>query len=231
MTIKSHKTILNLFFCTLALITLSACNAGGGGGAGATFAIDSGPVDPTIGYQASAADEIPPDDGWRKALSDARTTEYKASGGADRIGAAYAYARGYTGEGTIISMMMTQPIDSGHTDLSATGKLIDGYKSATNADRTNPDTTASAGTCAGATNCGDDILGTHIAALIAGESDDEGVQGIAYNAKIKPIYLNPNDLAFDSTLTLDTLQKREAESVLARANRARAIAAASGMVD
>ena len=77
MTIKSHKTILNLFFCAFALITLSACNAGGGGGgAGATFAIDPGPVDPTIGYQASAADEIPPDDGWVKALSDARTTEY-----------------------------------------------------------------------------------------------------------------------------------------------------------
>ena len=122
-------------------------------------------------------------------------------------------------------MMMAQPIDSGHTDLA--NQRIKGYKSATNADRTNPDSTASAGTCAGATACGDDILGTHIAALIAGESRNGGVQGIAYNAKIKPIHLNPSDLAFDSSIDALALAAREPFAVIARANRAKAIEEAS----
>ena len=196
MTIKSHKTILNLFFCTLALITLSACNAGGGGGgAGATFAIDTGPVDPSTGYQPSASDEIPPDDGWRKALSDARTTEYKASTGADRIGAAYAHARGYTGEGITVSIIGWD-IDRTHADLSATGKLIKGYGfDSGRVPYTDSTEIENAGTCAGG-GCQTSRLffktPTHIAALIAGESGngdnaEPTIQGIAYNAQIKPL--------------------------------------------
>ena len=196
MSIKS-PFILNLFFAAFALIALSACNVStdSGGKSAFTNLCDPlitecltnqplYPVDPSTGYQP-ANTETPPTGGWVEALKAARTPEYQASKGADRIGAAYAHARGYTGEGTTISMMMTQPIDSGHTDLA--NKRIKGYKSATNDERTNPDTTASAGTCSGETNCGDNILGTHIAAIIAGESGNGGVQGIAYNAKIKPI--------------------------------------------
>ena len=200
MSIKS-PFILNFFFCAFALIALSACTAGGGGDAkqpAFTNLCDPlitecltnqplYPVDPSTGYQP-ANTETPPSDGWVEALKAVRTTEYKASTGADRIGAAYAYARGtqFTGEGTTISMMVLGKIDREHADLR--NQRIDGY------DADADDTTANAGTCAGAGavsggGCGDDILGTHIAALIAGESGNGGVQGIAYNAKVKPINL------------------------------------------
>ena len=217
---KSHKTILNLFFAAFALIALSACTAGGGSDAkqpnfvncASNSSCDPGPVDPSTGYQP-ATSELPQADGWVEALKAERTPEYQASGGADRIGAAYAYARGtqFTGAGIFVANV-GQVVDSTHADLSATGKLIQGYDAngATDSDRT----ATNAGKCAGATACGDNILGTHIAALIAGESGNGGVQGIAYNAKIKPINIyKDNGRAVINDKTVNAIQ------------------AASGMVD
>ena len=226
MTIKFHKTILRFFLCTLALIALSACggSSGGGGGGATTCApnCDPGVEDPTIGYLPSTS-EVPPSGGWVTALDTARSDEYKRSTGADRIGAAYAHARGYTGkmgttENPVIVSTVGKEVDRDHPDLA--GKLVRGYGFHISSGNIVVYSNPNAGTCSGDLEVtvgsdDDDIHGcgtadivtatevlrigrkqaTHIAAIIAGKSDNSGVQGIAYGAQIKPIGLYaPNNL-------------------------------------
>ena len=145
----------------------------------------TGGVDSSTNYQPSNTVE-PPTGGWAAALTTARTDEYDESGGnADQIGAAYAYARGYSGAGITVSFV-GQAIDRTHADLA--GQLIDGYKADTK------DSTANAGSCAGDTagSCpSEHRSSTHIAGIIAGKTgnfvDGGLIQGIAYGAKMKPI--------------------------------------------
>ena len=57
-----------------------------------------------IGNYQPSIYETPPMGGWATALTAARSDEYNNDGGgANRIGAAYAHARGYNGAGIIIS--------------------------------------------------------------------------------------------------------------------------------
>ena len=233
MSIKSHKTILNIFFCALALIALSACTAGGGGGAkqpnfvncASNSSCDPGTADLTTGYLPSTSETPPTEDGWAPALTAERTPEYQASGGADRIGAAYAYARGYTGTGEIVSVV-GQLIERDHKDLA--NQRVTGYGEIYGDDS---DNSAYLGTCTGVTaslsggGCGtastnpstraERKQSTHLAGIIAGESGngDTSIQGIAYNAKIKPINI------YDGF------------GLITGTDRVNAIAAASGMVD
>ena len=159
--------------------------------------------------------EQPPAGGWVAALRTARGGDYHASGGADRIGAAYAHARGYSGiiKGTsnsvTVSIVGESKIDRNHKDLSA--QWVDGYVANSENSR------EYAGTCRGIgthyTNCGavpnnafireKRRQNTHLAGIIAGRSGNGGIQGIAYNAKIKPI-----DIFIDT----DTATIRDAEA-------------------
>ena len=160
----------------------------------------------------------PPSGGWVTALAAERTAEYGPAGGnADRIGLAYAHARGYTGinkdtANPVIVSTVGKEVDRTHPDLI--GQLVQGYGFTADRDANtvvynNPN----AGTCSGTGNvivgndghiygCGTaDTVGaaeflriarkqaTHIAAVIAGKSGngDNTIQGIAYGAKIKPI--------------------------------------------
>ena len=154
-----------------------------------TYVIDI-PTDPTIGNYLPSIYEAPPNGGWVAALDTARSDEYdEAGGGADRIGAAYAHARGYTGAGVIVSMI-TRPIDSTHADLPDSQR-IKGYGFTLVSSTVTANTSETAGTCAGLA-CNGRIPSTHIAGIIAGKSGngdntEPTIQGIAYNAKIKPI--------------------------------------------
>ena len=269
MTIKSNKTILNLFFYAFALIALTACggSSGGGGSAGdtcdksrnfcnlpdqplrsacvrATHDCDGDgtllpdhlalpttitplitytPTDPTdmITTIDSATGVAYTD--WNTAVIAQQTDEYNRAGGAaNQIGAAYAYARGYTGEGVIVSQLGT-PIDREHRDIA--GQLVQGYvapfySSFTGNITVPADTTATAGTCAGAgdssggTCASYTAVATRYGSLIAGKRGNDGVQGIAYNAKIKPV-------------SIITISGTSVNSL----SRAVAIAEASGKVD
>ena len=181
MTINFHKHILNLFLCAFALIALTACggSSGGGGGGATTCApnCDPGVEDPTIGYLPSTS-EVPPSGGWVAALDTARSDEYKRSGGADRIGAAYAHARGarFTGAingdiaNPVIVSTVGKEIDRTHPDLI--GKLIQGYGFHISGGNTVVYNNPNAGTCSGDLNVtigttDDDIHG-------CGTADDDG---------------------------------------------------------
>ena len=126
---------------------------------------------------------------------------------ADQIGAAYAYARGYTGEGVIVSQLGA-PIDRDHTDLA--GQLPTGYTADTCAGAVGGlAVDGTPGTCKPALK-----LSTYTAGIIAGESGNGGIQGIAYGAKIKPVSAITTSGATTNSVALTT-----------------AIAQASGMVD
>ena len=231
MNTKSNKTILNLFLCTLALIALTACGGSSGGGTAAsgpcnnithdcengggarpTYEISDITSDPAIGDYLPSIYEPPPGGAWSTALRTARNTEYKADGGgADRIGAAYAHARGYTGAGIIISSM-GEPVGSDNDDLEVDGKLLTGYTAGSSAGG------SVSGTCA-VTTCGAFTEGTHVAGIIAGASGNGGIQGIAYDARIKPI-----DIATDNIF--QPINDDDRHTKLGSA-----IVAASGMVD
>ena len=175
--------------------------------------------------------EQPPAGGWNAALRTARGGDYHASGGADRIGAAYAHARGYSGiiKGTsnsvTVSIVGEGKVDRYHKDLSA--QLVAGYVA------TNENSDPNAGTCTGIGSYLDAHLyykeacravssnafilekrkqSTHIAGIIAGRSGNGGIQGIAYNAKIKPINIS---------IDTDTATIRNAEAARDVAGSAR----------
>ena len=212
MNTNFHKHILNLFLCAFALIVLSACGGSGGGGGTPTAKkcttncggemMPPPPIDATAAYPVpNLATESPtaidPDTGaayttWEAAIMDIQTNEYKAMGSADQIGAAYAYIRGHTGNGVIVSSM-GGAIASIHDDFigrlvnSGSGTPILGYK----ADGTDNEA-GNAGTCNGGTIACTNIeatnQATHLAGIIVARKEDNfGIQGIAYEAKIKPI--------------------------------------------
>ena len=114
--------------------------------------------------------------------------EYRENSGAEAIGAGIAYERDYTGAGVTVSVI-GGAINRGEPDLA--GALVQGYAASTG------DSSENAGTCEGSdcdTQSSDHS--TYIAAIIAARQDGRGIQGIAYNANIKPIDIinAPDDL-------------------------------------
>ena len=175
-------------------------------------------TDLITGYSPPST-ETPPTGGWRKALADARTPEYQASGGADRIGAAYAHARGYTGaingntDNPVTVSMIGGLIDRDHTDLL--GQLVQGYQ----VDGVFNDRTA--GTCGGAAHetngrCSSTATdSTYLPGIIAGKSGNGGIQGIAYNAKIKPIQAG---IYTGSNMVIEQQEQRKRSNAIIRAS-------------
>ena len=118
---------------------------------------------------------------WELALANVRTAEYLNNENADRIGAAYAHARGYTGAGSIVSII-GGPIDREYSEY--VGQLVTGYSLVGD-----DSTSENAGTCTVASSgsrC--HTSSSDAAAVIAALQDGTGTQGIAYGAKIKPIF-------------------------------------------
>ncbi len=116
--------------------------------------------------------------------------------GADMVKAPSAWANGYTGKGTVIAVLDTG-VDYNHQDLKdniwTNSKEIpgngidddgDGYVDDVygwNFADNNNNTTDTYG------------HGTHVAGTIAGENNNFGVTGIAYDAKIMPVKVLGND--------------------------------------
>ena len=99
---------------------------------------------------------------------------------ADEINAAYAYARGYSGAGIIVSNM-GYPIGRSHAEISF--QSVPGYT----AD--GGETGVEAGSCSFPDVVCDPskLDGTHLAGIIVGKLSNFGSQGIAYDARLKPI--------------------------------------------
>ena len=131
--------------------------------------------------------------------SDYTSVEYNATVGAVQMKAAYAYARGYTGEGIIVSSMSTV-VDRSHTEfrtliqadfatyrirnyLPGSPNLLTGYTADTSIGE---DGISHEGTCMGL-GCSQIIKGTSFAGVIVATKGDFNMHGIAYNAKLKPI--------------------------------------------
>ena len=136
--------------------------------------------------------------------------EYRKNSGAEAIGAGVAYERNHTGAGVTVSVIGGAIFGRGY-DL--TEALVQGYVASTG------DSSENAGTCEGS-DCRtqSNIHSTYIATIIAARQDGKGIQGIAYNANIKPIDIinSPDDLP----------EKSRFASIFARNN---AIRAAGGM--
>ena len=138
--------------------------------------------------------------------------KYQFSGSANRIGAAYAYARGHTGEGIIVSNM-GERIDSTRDEL--TSAWVPGYR-ATDKTAYHSTTAPLVGICVDAGGCGEFTQSTHLASIIVGGNNGGAMtQGTAYNAEIKVI-----DIVTDNIFQADTADKRTKLNL--------AIAAASG---
>ena len=113
-----------------------------------------------------------------------RDAEYKASGGADQIGLAYAHARGYIGElsftNSVIVAVVDGPIYNLHEDIFT--QTINGYSAKDKYSGT------------GAGNCSEPYCldtengrATHLAGIIVGKNNGLGGLGIAHGAVIRPI--------------------------------------------
>ena len=117
--------------------------------------------------------------------------EYQANKGLDQINAAYAYARGYAGSNllpVIISSMSTAPasrqgeISSQLLRSNTDSTKVRGYTAHST------DSTDNAGVCPELINCPDSSdLGTHLAGIMVAGAGDDGIHGIAYQARLKPI--------------------------------------------
>ncbi|MCH9844869.1 MAG: S8 family serine peptidase [Alphaproteobacteria bacterium] len=103
---------------------------------------------------------------------DFETDEYTKNYALASIKASAIYARGGTGKGQTVSVLDT-PFNTSHADLQDV--FVTGYDPSSGSTDVHCDTND----CA--------THGTHIAGIIAGNKDDNGMHGVAYEAKIKPV--------------------------------------------
>ena len=117
--------------------------------------------------------------------SEFETGEFNNQYGLDSIGAQYAYARGHTGAGVLVSVMDT-PFNTSHANLD--GALVAGFNPADGSTNVALDCGASDNPCQ---------HGTHVAGIIAARKtdDDDSMHGVAYEAKVKPVAFLNDDIS------------------------------------
>ena len=101
-------------------------------------------------------------------VADHQTTEYNNSTGLDMINAADAYAKGWTGEGSVLGVIDTYQ-DKDHADFNGKYQWYKDYVR-------NSDTVANYGS--------QHSHGTHVAGIVAAEKNGTGTHGVAYNADL-----------------------------------------------
>ena len=101
------------------------------------------------------------------------TTEYHQQYGLGAVKASTAYARGYTGAGSTVSVIDSR-FDTDHPDLQ--GVFVTGYDALNGSS----DVTCNATPCKS-------THGTFVSGVIAANRNDTGMSGLAFDAKIKPI--------------------------------------------
>ena len=116
------------------------------------------------------------------------TEEFQSQYGLGRVKAQYAYARGHTGSGVLVSVMDT-PFNTGHTNLD--GAFIAGYDPATGNEDVDLDCQSASNPCE---------HGTHVAGIIGARKTDSGtsMHGVAYDVKIKPVAFLNDDITLAS---------------------------------
>ena len=133
------------------------------------------------------------------------TTEYNANYGLASLNASTAYARGYTGQGVVVSVL-DSPFDTDHADLL--DNLVTGYD-AIEADNT---VSCPVNGCVSA-------HGTHVAGIIGASKDDVGMHGVAPDVSIKPVKVFGNDLSFASNSQLvDAISQGSGTAITAMNN-------------
>lgn len=142
-----------LIFLGIGAIGLAAALGSSGGGGESSPPAPVFPEEPHTGPGGSVDDFL--------------TSEYFASGGLAQTEAAYRYAQGAYGLGTLVSVYDTG-VDATHPDL--TGQI---------------DPTYSHSYFSGTDDVADVIgHGTHVAGIIAAEQNGQGVEGIAWGARL-----------------------------------------------
>ncbi len=152
----------------LAAGGIIAAGGGGGGGSGSTPA----PVTPTP-PPTPTPNPTPP--------SSFETPEYLNQYGLGTIKASSAYARGYTGMGSVVAVLDGgfKPYDLGTDTNPPFGNFVQGYDFVTN--DTNPFVPADS-----------DEHATRVSRVIAGLKNGLDGHGVAYNAKIMPLRIFSN---------------------------------------
>ncbi|OOY08785.1 hypothetical protein BMI89_11545 [Thioclava sp. F36-7] len=148
-----------LLLLGLGVVGLAAAAGGGGGGSSSSSGSSSNTQPPPSGNA--------PYTGTGGSVSSFETDEYYASGGLAQTEAAYRYAEGAYGLGTLVSIY-DSGADVTHPDLADN---IDGALSYSYFDNTSDVTDT-------------DGHGTHVAGIVAGVQNGQGIEGIAWGSKL-----------------------------------------------
>ena len=107
-------------------------------------------------------------DGMSVVVSDHKDNEYNKNVGLDKINAAKAYAKGWTGKGSVLGVIDTYQ-QTDHPELNGKYKWYNDY--------TRYDNTVS-------TSGNAQVHGTHVAGIIAAKNNDVGMHGVAFDADL-----------------------------------------------
>ena len=199
MITKFYKTILSFFLYALILTALTACSGDSDKTPAPNASTGYQPPDPIPAHPVAGSKFA----SWGDAIKYYQTDEYKKSGGADQIGTAYAHARGYTGKKVnsfYTVAVVGGPVASFNRDIM--GRLLPGYDAETDIGHSRGKDAVpvnEAGKCTedDRDSCGGHVQSTHVAGIIAAKKNDEGIQGIAYSANIRPIDIMNGDSLVD----------------------------------
>lgn len=157
MSVPQDKALLKSTALFLSCVALSACQ-GDSGEIGATTPVDETLVDL-------------PDSDFRDGMSRAdfeTAAEYQASNFLDRINAAARYVNGAFGQAVLVGVIDTG-VNATHSDLLGSINLDVSYDYATDSETEIIDS---------------GWHGTHVAGIITGNMDGEGMHGVAPDAKV-----------------------------------------------
>ncbi|WP_419299461.1 S8 family serine peptidase [Acinetobacter guillouiae] len=124
----------------------------------------------------------------------AETDEYNANWGLSRIGAQYAYEKGYTGKGIAIGVADSD-FPSGISELTEKLTFV-----TPNKDGKEHNSDLSIGSkVADGFNAEDYTHGAHVSGIIGAKKNDQGMHGVAYGADIFAQHMNNNIYPFLDT--------------------------------
>ncbi|WP_419354425.1 S8 family serine peptidase [Acinetobacter guillouiae] len=124
----------------------------------------------------------------------AETDEYNANWGLSRIGAQYAYEKGYTGKGIAIGVADSD-FPSGISELTEKFTFV-----TPNKDGKEHNSDLSIGSkVADGFNAEDYTHGAHVSGIIGAKKNDQGMHGVAYGADIFAQHMNNNIYPFLDT--------------------------------
>lgn len=163
--IKKHS--LQLFLAaTTFMSSVDAC-----------FSAELGPM-PVFARLNTPVAVVPPKSSSSLSMTadDFRTREYRASYGLEQIGAAQAYARGFTGNGILVAVI-DSGLDSDHPEFA--NRISRGSRSFESGKEGTEDFSDRDPDAAG--------HGTHVAGTIGAARDGIGIHGVAFDATIQAL--------------------------------------------